>query len=52
MTIITVMMETGMVPETLQNCNHLKWLMAREDFIKIMMSAYGRTLLYNQTERP
>jgi hypothetical protein len=33
---LTLMMETEMIPEMLENFNHLTWWMAREDFITIM----------------
>jgi hypothetical protein len=31
------MMETEMAPETLDSFNHLTWLMAREDLIKVSL---------------
>jgi hypothetical protein len=33
--IITLMMRTELVPEILENFDHLTWLMAQEDFINV-----------------
>jgi hypothetical protein len=45
LTLITPIIATDTIPETLENFNHLMWLMTGEDFIKVSQELFGKSFM-------